>query len=94
MGVCSFPYCSVLVVLASMHVCLQVTPIIQVQIIKGELFVEQVTGGIYKYVYSNRLFITLGKVNHNAAEDLRSFLNYWDQNGSELQPLADHSEYL
>ena len=30
-------------------------------------------GDIYKYDYDNKLFISLGEIDHDMAEDLRSF---------------------
>ena len=50
-------------------------PVLQVQSLRGELLIDQVTGDINKYDYSNKLFISSGKIGHDTAEELRSFLN-------------------
>ena len=53
--------------------------VIQVQCTKTELFVDQRIGNIYMYEYSNKLCISLGEVDNDTAENLRSFLNDQDQ---------------
>ena len=45
--------------------------------LKGELFVDQITGDVSKYDYYNK-FISLGEVDHDVAEDFSSFLNDLD----------------
>ena len=67
MGAYSSPYCSILITLTGVPDCLPSSnPIHQVYSIKDELFVDQVTGEIYKYDYDNMLFLSLGEIDHNA----------------------------
>ena len=80
MGTYNTPYCSMSVVFTVVYDCLPSGhPILQVQSIKGELFVDQVKGDIYKYDHDNKLFISLGKVDHSRTKDFRSFVIDQDQ---------------
>ena len=64
----NFPYCSVSAVFSSVPDWLPSgNPVLQVQGLKGELSVDQVTGGIHKYDHDNKLFISLGKKDYDIA---------------------------
>ena len=49
------------------------------RVLRVKLFINQVIHDIYKYDYDNKLFISLGEVDHDMAEDLRSWIHDWDQ---------------
>ena len=54
-------------------------PVLQVHSLTSELFIELITGDIYKYDYDNKLFIFLDEIDHDMAEELSSILNDQDQ---------------
>ena len=53
-------------------------PVLKVQGLRGELFIDKLTGNFYKYDYNNMKFISVGEVDYDVAEYLRSFLNDWE----------------
>ena len=46
--------------------------------LQGEIFIDQITGNICTCDYANKLFMSLGEIDHDMAEDLQRFLR--DQN--------------
>ena len=54
-------------------------PVFFLSSLSGELFIDEVTGDIYKYDCDSKLFISLREVDHEATEDLRKSLNESNQ---------------
>ena len=69
-------YCSTAAVLSGVPQCLPSGyAVLNVLSLRGELFIDQVTGDIFSYHYEHTLLTSLGEVDHDMSEDLWSFLN-------------------
>ena len=49
-------------------------PVLLAPTVQGEVFIEQIMGGVYMYDHANKLFIFLGDIDHDTVEDLSRFL--------------------
>ena len=51
-------------------------PVVQTPSLQSRIFIHETTGIIYTYDYANKLFMLMGKIDHDTAEDMqRNLIN-------------------
>ena len=81
-GVYSLLYSSTAAPLSGIVDCLlSGNPMLLALSMRGEVFIDQITGDIYTYDQTSKLLISTGDIDKNTTVDLQQFLKDKDKNG-------------